>query len=148
MCAVVKADGKVCGAWCDKRVVEGRADNKSGVCEYHLERAVQRRRAGRNEFAAGYVFFLFDWFFVFARESFGCIRTPPRFHDGCIYVREKHLDNADSFVFCWNEESSRLCGKLFHLTRSGRWGSLIQTLAQSQFCHFYKYFFFFCDFTT
>lgn len=49
MCTVLKADGKVCGSWCDKR------EDKGGVCEYHLERAVMRRRAGRNEFAVGYV---------------------------------------------------------------------------------------------
>ena len=55
MCTVVKADGKVCGAWCDKRAAVEEREKGGGVCEYHLERAVMRRRAGRNEFAAGYV---------------------------------------------------------------------------------------------
>jgi minichromosome maintenance protein 10 len=47
MCAVMRKDGKVCGSWCDKRV--------SDVCEWHLQNAVQRRRAGRAEFSAGCV---------------------------------------------------------------------------------------------
>ncbi|KAI0270522.1 hypothetical protein BC834DRAFT_922494 [Gloeopeniophorella convolvens] len=45
MCSVVKRDGKACGSWCDKRV--------SDVCEYHVQHAVERRRAGRAEFSAG-----------------------------------------------------------------------------------------------
>ncbi|KZT22982.1 hypothetical protein NEOLEDRAFT_1170979 [Neolentinus lepideus HHB14362 ss-1] len=45
MCTVVKRDGKVCGGWCDKRV--------SDVCEYHIQNAVERRRAGRSEFSIG-----------------------------------------------------------------------------------------------
>lgn len=50
MCTVVKKDGKVCGSWCDKRVSE--------VCEWHLQNAVQRHRAGRAEFSVGYAVFL------------------------------------------------------------------------------------------
>ncbi|OCH85041.1 hypothetical protein OBBRIDRAFT_343267 [Obba rivulosa] len=45
MCNVVKRDGKVCGGWCDKRV--------SDVCEWHMQHAVQRQRAGRAEFSVG-----------------------------------------------------------------------------------------------
>lgn len=45
MCGVVKRDGKPCGSWFDKRV--------SDVCEYHVQHAVQRCRAGRPEFSAG-----------------------------------------------------------------------------------------------
>ncbi|TFK48282.1 hypothetical protein OE88DRAFT_1810580 [Heliocybe sulcata] len=45
MCSVVKRDGKVCGGWCDKRV--------SDVCDYHIQNAVQRRRAARSEFSVG-----------------------------------------------------------------------------------------------
>ncbi|EPQ55896.1 hypothetical protein GLOTRDRAFT_40728 [Gloeophyllum trabeum ATCC 11539] len=41
MCTVVKRDGKICGGWCDKRV--------SDVCEWHIQTAVERRRAGRSE---------------------------------------------------------------------------------------------------
>ena len=47
MCTVTKKDGKICGSWCDKRV--------SDVCEWHLQNAVQRRRAGRAEFSIGCV---------------------------------------------------------------------------------------------
>jgi hypothetical protein len=47
MCGVVKRDGKPCGSWFDKRV--------SDVCEYHVQHAVQRCRAGRPEFSAGSV---------------------------------------------------------------------------------------------
>ena len=47
MCTVMKKNGKVCGSWCDKRV--------SDVCEWHLQNAVQQRRAGRAEFSIGYV---------------------------------------------------------------------------------------------
>lgn len=59
MCTVRKADGKVCGAWCDKRDIGAGAGE---VCEFHLEKAVIRQRAGRNEFAIGYVFFFFLFF--------------------------------------------------------------------------------------
>ncbi|KAF9484171.1 hypothetical protein BDN70DRAFT_910831 [Pholiota conissans] len=45
MCQVRKQDGKVCGSWCDKRV--------SDVCDYHVQSAVQRRRAARPEFSIG-----------------------------------------------------------------------------------------------
>lgn len=48
MCTVQRRDGKVCGSWYDKRVAQ--------VCEYHVQNAVQQRRAGRAEFAMGYVF--------------------------------------------------------------------------------------------
>ena len=47
MCTVVKRDGKVCGGWCDKRT--------SDVCDWHLQNAVQMRRAGRPEFSIGLV---------------------------------------------------------------------------------------------
>lgn len=50
MCTVLKKDGKACGSWCDKRV--------SDVCEWHLQNAVQRSRAGRAEFSIGCVIFL------------------------------------------------------------------------------------------
>ena len=45
MCTVRKQDGKVCGSWCDKRVSE--------ICDYHVQNAVQRRRAARPEFSVG-----------------------------------------------------------------------------------------------
>ncbi|KAN0141784.1 hypothetical protein V8E53_000246 [Lactarius tabidus] len=45
MCNVVKRDGKPCGSWCDKRVSE--------VCDYHVQHAVERRRAARPEFSSG-----------------------------------------------------------------------------------------------
>ena len=45
MCTVRKQDGKVCGSWCDKRVSE--------ICDYHVQNAVQRRRAARPEFSIG-----------------------------------------------------------------------------------------------
>ncbi|KJA24908.1 hypothetical protein HYPSUDRAFT_161464 [Hypholoma sublateritium FD-334 SS-4] len=45
MCQVLKQNGKVCGSWCDKRV--------SDVCDYHVQSAVQRRRAARPEFSVG-----------------------------------------------------------------------------------------------
>ncbi|KAF6750315.1 hypothetical protein DFP72DRAFT_1139493 [Ephemerocybe angulata] len=45
MCAVKKKDGSVCGSWVDKRL--------SDVCEYHVQNAVQHRRAARPEFTAG-----------------------------------------------------------------------------------------------
>lgn len=55
MCGVVKRDGKPCGSWFDKRV--------SDVCEYHVQHAVQRCRAGRPEFSAGCVFIFLHFFF-------------------------------------------------------------------------------------
>ncbi|KAJ7153483.1 hypothetical protein C8R43DRAFT_923366 [Mycena crocata] len=45
LCGAVKRDGKVCGAWCDKRV--------SDACEWHVQHAVEQRRAGRPEFSVG-----------------------------------------------------------------------------------------------
>ena len=52
MCTVRRQDGKVCGSWCDKRVRD--------VCDYHVQNAVQRRRAARPEFSVGYIYlFLF-----------------------------------------------------------------------------------------
>ncbi|KAF9268986.1 hypothetical protein L218DRAFT_412793 [Marasmius fiardii PR-910] len=45
MCTAVKRDGKVCGSWCDKRV--------SSICDYHIQTAVDSRRASRPEFAGG-----------------------------------------------------------------------------------------------
>ncbi|KAI0073172.1 hypothetical protein K474DRAFT_1603813 [Panus rudis PR-1116 ss-1] len=45
MCQAIKRDGKVCGSWCDKRV--------SDVCDWHIQRAVERKRAARPEFTAG-----------------------------------------------------------------------------------------------
>ncbi|KAG6902634.1 hypothetical protein C0995_013759 [Termitomyces sp. Mi166 len=45
MCTVLKRDNTVCGSWVDKRV--------SDVCEYHVQHAVERRRAGRAEFSIG-----------------------------------------------------------------------------------------------
>lgn len=44
MCTVLKRDGSVCGSWCDKRM--------SDVCEWHVQNAVERRRAARPEFSA------------------------------------------------------------------------------------------------
>lgn len=54
MCGVVKRDGKPCGSWFDKRV--------SDVCEYHVQHAVQRCRAGRPEFSAGFVLIFLRFF--------------------------------------------------------------------------------------
>ena len=45
MCSAIKRDGKRCGSWCDKRASE--------VCEYHIQHAVQGKRAGRAEFSIG-----------------------------------------------------------------------------------------------
>ncbi|KAG7093878.1 hypothetical protein E1B28_007517 [Marasmius oreades] len=45
MCTAVKRDGKVCGSWCDKRV--------GNVCDYHLQTAIDSRRASRPEFSGG-----------------------------------------------------------------------------------------------
>jgi minichromosome maintenance protein 10 len=47
LCGAVKRDGKVCKSWCDRRV--------SDVCEWHVQYAVEQRRANRPEFSAGYV---------------------------------------------------------------------------------------------
>ncbi|KAI0746488.1 hypothetical protein C8Q80DRAFT_1219897 [Daedaleopsis nitida] len=44
-CRAMKRDGTRCSSWCDKRV--------SDVCDYHVQIAVERRRAARPEFAAG-----------------------------------------------------------------------------------------------
>lgn len=43
-CPAIKKDGKPCGSWVDKRV--------SQVCEWHVQNAVERRRAGRAEFSS------------------------------------------------------------------------------------------------
>ena len=54
-CNAHKKDGSPCSSWCDTRVSE--------VCEWHMQRAVESRRAGRAEFSAGLVFiqsFLYD----------------------------------------------------------------------------------------
>ncbi|KAJ7456966.1 hypothetical protein FB451DRAFT_1407015 [Mycena latifolia] len=45
LCGAVKRDGKVCGSWCDRRL--------SDVCEWHVQYAVEQRRAGRPEFSVG-----------------------------------------------------------------------------------------------
>ncbi|TFY74897.1 hypothetical protein EWM64_g9115 [Hericium alpestre] len=45
MCSAVQRDGKKCGGWCDKRVAD--------VCDYHIQRAVERRRSSRAEFSVG-----------------------------------------------------------------------------------------------
>ncbi|EIW76628.1 hypothetical protein CONPUDRAFT_92621 [Coniophora puteana RWD-64-598 SS2] len=45
MCKAAKRDGKPCGSWCDTRV--------SDVCDYHLQSAVQSRKAARPEFSIG-----------------------------------------------------------------------------------------------
>ncbi|KAJ7938428.1 hypothetical protein B0H13DRAFT_1698561 [Mycena leptocephala] len=45
LCGAVKRDGKVCKSWCDRRV--------SDVCEWHVQYAVEQRRANRPEFSAG-----------------------------------------------------------------------------------------------
>ncbi|KAH8084898.1 hypothetical protein BXZ70DRAFT_565895 [Cristinia sonorae] len=45
MCKAVKRDGKTCGSWCDKRI--------SDVCEWHIQHAVQAKRASRAEFSIG-----------------------------------------------------------------------------------------------
>ncbi|QRV85370.1 tetracycline resistance protein from transposon [Ceratobasidium sp. AG-Ba] len=44
-CGAVKRDGNACGSWCDKRV--------SNYCEYHIQNAIQSKRAARPEFTAG-----------------------------------------------------------------------------------------------
>ncbi|KAL8792513.1 MAG: hypothetical protein Q9195_004883 [Heterodermia aff. obscurata] len=40
-CSATKRDGKQCGAWIDKR--------KTSVCDFHVDRVVERTRAGRME---------------------------------------------------------------------------------------------------
>ena len=45
MCSVIKKNDKLCGSWYDKRV--------GNVCEYHVQHAVERRRAARAEFSIG-----------------------------------------------------------------------------------------------
>ncbi|KAJ6554521.1 hypothetical protein B0H19DRAFT_1029700 [Mycena capillaripes] len=45
LCGAVKRDGKVCNSWCDRRV--------SDVCEWHVQYAVEQRRASRPEFSVG-----------------------------------------------------------------------------------------------
>ncbi|KAJ7630043.1 hypothetical protein DFH06DRAFT_705294 [Mycena polygramma] len=45
LCGAVKRDGKVCNSWCDRRV--------SDVCEWHVQHAVEQRRASRPEFSVG-----------------------------------------------------------------------------------------------
>lgn len=47
-CNARKKDASLCSSWCDTRVSE--------VCEWHMQRAVETRRAGRAEFTAGLVF--------------------------------------------------------------------------------------------
>ena len=59
MCGVVKRDGKPCGSWFDKRI--------SDVCDYHVQQAVQRCRAGRPEFSVGCVFHVFVFFISLTR---------------------------------------------------------------------------------
>ncbi|KAI0674033.1 hypothetical protein C8Q78DRAFT_1067200 [Trametes maxima] len=44
-CRATKRDGTRCTGWCDKRV--------SDVCDYHIQNAVERKRAARPEFAIG-----------------------------------------------------------------------------------------------
>ena len=46
-CTAMKRDGKRCTSWCDKRVGE--------ACDYHIQTAVEHRRAARPEFALGCV---------------------------------------------------------------------------------------------
>ncbi|KAI5122671.1 hypothetical protein M0805_007931 [Coniferiporia weirii] len=56
MCTVVKRDGKPCRAWVDRRANSASGTGKGGgedVCEYHIQHAVQRARAGRAEFSIG-----------------------------------------------------------------------------------------------
>ncbi|RDB23749.1 DNA replication licensing factor mcm10 [Hypsizygus marmoreus] len=45
MCSVRRKNDQVCGSWYDKRVAD--------VCEYHVQHAVERRRAARPEFSIG-----------------------------------------------------------------------------------------------
>ena len=66
MCTVRKQDGKVCGSWYDKRVSE--------ICDYHVQNAVQRRRAARPEFSIGYSLFLLNLFY-FIKQKMDFVRT-------------------------------------------------------------------------
>ncbi|KZT02785.1 uncharacterized protein LAESUDRAFT_738494 [Laetiporus sulphureus 93-53] len=45
MCTAIKRDGKPCGSWCDRRIAD--------ICEYHIQHAVERKRAARPEFSNG-----------------------------------------------------------------------------------------------
>ncbi|TFY67206.1 hypothetical protein EVJ58_g1772 [Rhodofomes roseus] len=45
MCKAVRKDGTKCGSWCDRRVAD--------VCDWHIQHAVERKRAGRAEFSSG-----------------------------------------------------------------------------------------------
>ncbi|KZV96434.1 hypothetical protein EXIGLDRAFT_643216 [Exidia glandulosa HHB12029] len=45
MCIAKRKDGKPCGSWFDKRCSE--------ACDFHLQKAVQSKRAARPEFTAG-----------------------------------------------------------------------------------------------
>ncbi|KAI0363154.1 hypothetical protein BV20DRAFT_1126452 [Pilatotrama ljubarskyi] len=45
MCRATKRDGSRCTSWCDKRVSE--------VCDYHIQYAVERKRASRPELSIG-----------------------------------------------------------------------------------------------
>ncbi|KAH9923896.1 uncharacterized protein B0H18DRAFT_1120236 [Fomitopsis serialis] len=45
MCKAVRRDGTTCGSWCDRRVAD--------VCDWHIQHAVERKRAGRAEFSSG-----------------------------------------------------------------------------------------------
>lgn len=47
MCKAVRRDGTTCGSWCDRRVAD--------VCDWHIQHAVERKRAGRAEFSSGCV---------------------------------------------------------------------------------------------
>jgi minichromosome maintenance protein 10 len=45
MCRATRRDGTLCNSWCDKRVGD--------VCEWHVQNAVESRRAARAEFSVG-----------------------------------------------------------------------------------------------
>jgi minichromosome maintenance protein 10 len=72
MCSVVKRDGKPCGSWCDKRVSE--------VCDYHVQHAVERRRAARSEFSTGCVFRCFSSLYL---DSSSGLEKNQNFWSGC-----------------------------------------------------------------
>jgi minichromosome maintenance protein 10 len=67
----VKRDGKACKSWCDTHV--------SDVCEWHLQHAVEQRRASRPELTAGYV------------HTPTC-STPPAPH--CPIAAHQHVDDG------------------------------------------------------
>lgn len=97
MCTVLKRDGKVCGSWCDKRVSE--------VCEYHVQNAVERRRAGRAEFSIGFV--LHFWFIC--RMTLNLLLLVG--HQGCQQVQLRNesqrtipLANGDSSLLNLQKE--------------------------------------------